>query len=71
VQPPWPALPHDRSIVPSVLLMIVKKLFDRDLATIVYESLAARAATEPTPGGMLLSIGRFVLMIVAFEVQLE
>jgi hypothetical protein len=58
-----------RETVPFVALRIVKKLPECDWDTIVYVSEVPRAATDPTPGGMLLSIGRLVLTMVAFDVH--
>jgi hypothetical protein len=60
-----------RVAAPTELLMIEKEFPDRDAATIVKSPVPARAATEPVAGGMLLSIGRLVLTIVVFDVQLE
>src|SRR6476620_2379625 len=71
-QPPaFVPVVHVRLIDPVVRFMIVKNEPDRDCDTIVKSSVPARAATDPAPGGMASSIGRFVLTIVAFDVQLE
>ena len=74
MQPPGfepPVVVHDREIVPVESFVIVKKVPERDWDTTVKVLLVPRAATEPELGGMLLSIGRLVLTIVAFDVQDE